>query len=263
MAGSGLDVRPHGVTRSGWAARFRCIVREVWCTVGAVIGSYGTVWTWGWPNRRGSGHGGRSREVDVCLWRMVAAASRYELRSDESSLGEKMSKLIQYGTPELIQRTISKLIQLTAKISTEETSLDGAHTWNSSRWSREVVKQLRQTANRLERSRSDMRAPHSYHAQINSRALNSSNQLSHTTGTKNKKGQTSLCLTTQQITAQSCTLPAHTKTHQILLSTLAILNTSQLRRLRSLRTLLIQLRMLYSAYDFQNSLRWSTQLTVV
>ncbi|KZT76664.1 hypothetical protein F511_46311 [Dorcoceras hygrometricum] len=49
MAGSGLDVRPHGITRRGWAARFRCVVREVWCSVGAMVGSYGTVWTYGGP----------------------------------------------------------------------------------------------------------------------------------------------------------------------------------------------------------------------
>ncbi|KZV20975.1 hypothetical protein F511_38618 [Dorcoceras hygrometricum] len=71
---------------------------------------------------------------------------RHELRSDEPSLGEKMSKLIQYGTSKLIQQTTSKLIQLTTKISTEKTSLDGAHTWNSSRWSRETAAQLRRTA---------------------------------------------------------------------------------------------------------------------
>ncbi|KZV14020.1 hypothetical protein F511_44600 [Dorcoceras hygrometricum] len=65
MAVSGLDVRPHGITLRGWATRFRCVVREVWCSVGAMVGSYGTVWTLGWSSRRGSGQGGRSREVDA------------------------------------------------------------------------------------------------------------------------------------------------------------------------------------------------------
>ncbi|KZV55684.1 phosphoglycerate kinase, chloroplastic-like [Dorcoceras hygrometricum] len=29
-----------------------CVVREVWCMVGAVVGSYGSVWTSGWPEQR-------------------------------------------------------------------------------------------------------------------------------------------------------------------------------------------------------------------